>query len=339
MSSLLDYCLPTYGGARDGVFVVNGYIYSRDGETWRECTSNGVDQNPNPWEQGSYIIKGILPNGSKLYMDSNGREYSTDMLGWYGTTGGGAYPPAGAAANCFFWKGEYHVTAKLEVFGEPKIYQHIFNTTLNEWEGGEQGGGTTNGGNPIDSSKEILNGDTIWYGDSKPDGTAVLGCAKGAGNIGIPSDGEWKPVKLVDGGGGQDSFQPITALQAYAGQIRSIKYNENHNYWLAITQGSVFKSDVGSVDNWTETSLPVSKPWSSCMWDGSRWIAVSMVTAESLVLFSSDGLQWETNNSIDPMWSIGEENQRFLNVMSTNGKTVIGFSPGNCPHTYNVTKR
>jgi hypothetical protein len=269
------------------------------------------------------------------------------MRGWYGTSGGGAFPPAGAAANCFFWKGEYYVTANIDLFNVPTIYQHVFNTSIMEWEGGTLGGGTTNGGNPIDPSKEILNADTIWYGDSKPDGTAVLGCAKGAGNLGIPDDGEWKPVKLVDGGTNQDSFQPIDALTSYSGQIISIKYNENQDYWLALTREKAFRSDVGSVDNWTETVLPVTRPWTSCLWDGSKWIAVSVVSGESLVLYSADGLQWNTNNSIAPFWSYDGEalqhNHRFMNVMSTNGVMIVGFVGetvwNECPYEYNVTKK
>ena len=342
----LPYCPWPNGGGRDGVFVIDGVLYSTDGKNWLLCPqvldpSLEINVGSAAWEFGTYIVKSIQDDGSIRYFDSHGRHTSTDMMTWLLAVKT-SFTPAQTAADCFFWKGEFHITSKKHNHSGGPIHQCIFNTTKGWWEGGAQGGGQLSAQiDPIPEEKEIMNADVIRCGDSKPDGTEVLGLARGDVEDYAPIlEGEWYAVKLVDNSPSKDSFERIVALAPYAGKIHSIKYCEPDNYWLAITDDKALKSDVGNVDQWTEIELPYSHNWTPCLWDGKKWIAVSAVTGDSLFIFSEDGEQWEASSNIPPMFDIQEDDLTKINcsIMSTDQKTLCGFSPDPCPYYYYFTK-
>ena len=336
---LIPYTLPRYAGARDGVFVVNGCIWSEDGENWTQCSTFGQS---SVWELGAYIVKGMSSEG-RMYMDSGGRTWSTTLKEWT-TAYDGAFMPAQQQTQTFFWKGKFQVVGVSQSLKSGSPYQYMWSETSKFWEGGYQGSQS----DAVPAEEQIQNCDVMQFGDSKPDGTEVLCLARDSDSTdGTPWSGNWVPVILVDNGGnGLDSFEPISGLASVAGEVVSIKYNEVADYWVAITRDRSFRSTPGNpAGGWTSRSLPSSKRWSPCSHNGGLWIAVSTEPGDSEYIFSPNGLDWYRGTTIGPCWTIEGDTDPddidainwgkiIFNNFGTNGVTLFGFSQGDAPYSY-----
>ena len=336
LREIIDYNMPSFGGCRDGIFVINASIWSDDGVNWQPCPTDGPSQVTG-WTMMVYILKGMV-DGSPVYMDTRGQNSSSNMKRWDKINSLQGYTAYMGSiwSEPFFWKNEYQCVGVDDGITGPDAdpFQYIWNKETNEWEGHYLKHNVL-----IPQDKYIKNIDNMKRGDSKPDGTCVRMLARNSqvdyeprNNI---HDGNWTAVELVDNGGnGEDSFEPIAALASEVDSLICIRYNEQDDYWLAATDSKVYKNESGS-DEWVAYDLPITKPWSYFCFDGKHWVSVSTVANERMYIYSTDGENWKVGADIDPCWDLGAGEVgngiygqlNMFTSFGTVGITLFGFKP------------